>query len=76
VCATCHREGIAGAPGIENRELWQERLAKGMPALIENSINGFQGNLGVMPPKGGAQSLTDEQVASAVAYMVEQVPQQ
>lgn len=74
VCATCHREGIAGAPRLDDREQWQERIAKGVPTLIENSINGYQGNLGVMPPKGGAQSLSDDQVASAAVYMLQQVP--
>ncbi len=72
VCATCHREGIAGAPKMGDKEAWQPRIAKGLPTLVENSINGYQGNQGVMPPKGGAKSLSNQQVASAVAYIVRQ----
>ena len=71
-CATCHREGIAGAPKMGDKEAWQPSIAKGMEELVRNSIDGFQGNRGVMPPKGGAKSLTDEEVAAAVVYMVEQ----
>ena len=71
-CATCHREGIAGAPKMGDKEAWQPRIAKGLPTLVKNSLDGYQGNQGVMPPKGGAKSLSNQQVASAVAYMVRQ----
>lgn len=71
VCATCHGQGVAGAPRIGDKEAWKPRIAKGMDALVKNSIQGFQGNQGVMPPKGGVQSLSDEDVAAAVAYMVD-----
>jgi cytochrome c5 len=70
-CAACHEQGIAGAPGQGNREEWQPRLAKGYETLVINSINGFQGNMGVMPPRGGNANLSDEEVAAAVAYMME-----
>jgi cytochrome c5 len=70
-CASCHGQGIAGAPAQGNREQWQPRLAKGYEALVMNSINGFQGNTGVMPPRGGNANLSDEEVAAAVAYMME-----
>lgn len=70
-CAACHAEGVAGAPAQGNREQWAPRLAKGYEALVVNSINGFQGNMGVMPPKGGNPNLSNEEVAAAVAYMME-----
>ena len=71
-CATCHSEGIAGAPRTGDAEEWQPRLAKGMETLIRHSIEGYQGNMGVMPPRGGVPGLTDDEVASSVAFMVEQ----
>jgi cytochrome c5 len=70
-CASCHEQGVAGAPAQGNREQWQPRLAKGYETLVANSINGFQGNMGVMPPRGGNANLSDEEVAAAVAYMME-----
>lgn len=70
-CATCHREGIAGAPAEGDEEDWRPRLARGYEALVLNAINGFQGEAGVMPPRGGNPNLTDEEVAAAVAYMME-----
>ena len=72
VCANCHAEGIVGAQKMGDKESWQPIIAKGMGELIYNAIDGYQGNRGVMPPKGGVKSLTDAEVASAVAYMVEQ----
>lgn len=70
-CASCHAGGIAGAPKVGDKATWQERSAKGTPAVVENAIKGFQGSTGFMPAKGGNSALTDEEVASAVIYMLE-----
>ncbi len=70
-CIACHGSGVAGAPEIGDRAAWAPRIAKGMRRLVDNAINGFQGQTGVMPPKGGYPDLSAEQVAAAVAYMVE-----
>lgn len=70
-CMACHAQGVAGAPKFGDSEAWAERIAKGMDVLYENSIKGFQGEAGVMPPKGGFANLSDEEVNAAVDYMVE-----
>lgn len=72
-CFACHAQGIAGAPKLGDKSLWEPRIVKGMDALVSNAINGFQGSTGVMPPKGGRMDLSDEDVRAAVSYMVEQV---
>lgn len=69
-CASCHDSGIAGAPKLGDTTDWQKRLSKGEDTLISNAINGFQGETGFMPAKGGMSSLSDEEVASAVKYMI------
>lgn len=71
-CMACHAQGVAGAPKQGDTEAWADRIAKGMDTLYENSINGFQGDAGMMPPKGGFANLSDEEVEAAVDYMVEQ----
>ncbi|MGK2906469.1 MAG: c-type cytochrome [Desulfuromonadales bacterium] len=71
-CSSCHAEGIAGAPKIGDSAAWADRIAKGMEALHNNSINGFTGETGMMPAKGGASSLSDDEVKAAVEYMVSQ----
>ena len=71
-CASCHASGLAGAPKMGDKTDWQKRLKKGEEALIKNAINGYQGETGFMPAKGGMSSLSDEEVAAAVNYMLEQ----
>lgn len=71
-CMACHAQGVAGAPKLGDTEAWADRIDKGMDTLYEHSINGFQGDTGVMPPKGGFTNLSDEEVKAAVDYMVEE----
>jgi cytochrome c5 len=50
---------------------WAARIAQGRDKLVSNAIVG----IGVMPPKGGQSQLSDEEVASAVDYMIQQATQ-
>jgi len=69
-CASCHEEGIAGAPTIDDNGAWQLRLASGSESLLQNVIDGL---LPGMPPRGLCNRCTDEQLADAVAYMISSV---
>jgi len=69
-CAACHASGVAGAPVLGDEAAWSERLAKGNETLYKHAIEGFQGDAGMMPPKGGNTSLSDEAVKAAVDHMV------
>lgn len=71
-CASCHTPGVAGAPETGDRGAWEARLDKGLAVLIEHAIEGFQGDDGFMPPRGGDSGLSDEEVANAVAFMIEE----
>jgi len=72
-CTACHGAGIAGAPKTGDADAWGPRLDKGMDTLVTHAIEGFQGDAGYMPPRGGNSSLSDEQVRDAVQYMADQV---
>ena len=65
-CFACHATGVAGSPLFGNKELWAPRIATGMDALYGSALKGK----GVMPPKGGNFSLSDDEVKAAVDYMV------
>ena len=69
-CLACHGAGVGGAPVPGDADAWAERVAQGMDVLKDHAINGYQGSVGYMPAKGGRVDLSDEEVASAVEYMV------
>lgn len=69
-CALCHAAGVAGAPKPGDKDDWGPRIAQGNDTLYKHAIEGFTGSKGVMPPKGGSTSLSDDEVKSAVDYMV------
>jgi len=68
VCATCHQAGVAGAPKIGDKAAWGPRIKEGFNKLVADAIKGK----GAMPPKGGNASLSDDDVARAVAFMANQ----
>lgn len=72
VCSTCHGTGVAGAPEL-TQEAWADRLEKGTETLYKHSIEGFQGDAGFMPAKGGRADLSDQAVKNAVDYMISEV---
>ena len=67
----CHTTGAGGAPKIGDAAAWTDRISQGQATLVQHAINGFQGNAGYMPAKGGRADLTDDEVSSAVDYMIE-----
>ncbi len=69
-CSVCHGFGIAGAPKPGDTADWQARMTRGMDMIYSNAINGFTGNTGAMPPKGGFTDLSDAEVKAIVDYMV------
>ncbi|MGB1884158.1 MAG: c-type cytochrome [Gammaproteobacteria bacterium] len=69
-CFVCHTPGAAGAPKLGDGTAWGPRIEKGVDALYNNSINGFMGSNGMMPPKGGRPDFSDEDVKAAVDFMV------
>lgn len=69
LCGACHKTGAGGAPA-PTAEAWAPRIAQGTDTLVKHAIEGFQGQAGLMPARGGNPSLTDEQVRATVEYMV------
>lgn len=68
-CINCHAAGLNGAPIFGNAKMWGPRIEQGLPTLIEHAKNGYE----LMPERGGDLDLTDEQIAAAVTYMVNEV---
>lgn len=70
ICFSCHDAGIAGAPKIGDKAAWASRLEKGTEMVVSNAINGFQGEAGIMPARGGLPNLSDDDVRAAVMFML------
>ncbi len=70
LCTACHTNGIGNAPTLDHSH-WDKRIAQGKDTLYKHAIEGFTGpDGGIMPPKGGNPSLTEEQVKATVDWMV------
>jgi cytochrome c5/ketosteroid isomerase-like protein len=66
-CASCHEQGTMGAPSRDDAEYWTKRLASiGRDELNGHAVNGYVGQKGVMPAKGGRSDLSDADVIAAV----------
>lgn len=73
VCVMCHGAGVAGAPKVGDKAAWEPRVAQGKDTLYKHAIEGFSGQAGMMPAKGGNPSLSDDQVKAAVDFLVSKV---
>ena len=69
-CAMCHAAGVAGAPKPGDKADWGPRIAQGNETLYKHATEGFTGAKGMMPPRGGGSTLTDDEVKAAVDHMV------
>ncbi len=70
ICFACHASGVAGAPKIGDKALWEARIAQGNNVLYSNAIKGFTGKTGMMPAKGGCGECSDADVKAAVDFMI------
>lgn len=64
-CNVCHSAGVAGAPKLDDKEAWANRLAKGDEELLASVRNG----LNAMPPMGTCMDCTDEDLATLIDLM-------
>lgn len=71
-CALCHDTGAGGAPLLTHAD-WDARIAAGKDTLYKHALEGFTGDTGMMPPRGGNSALSDAAVKSAVDYMLSQL---
>ena len=70
-CMLCHEAGVAGSPMTGDVAAWADRIASGRQAMVKNAIDG----IGVMPPKGGFSQLSDEEVTTAVDFLIQKATQ-
>lgn len=68
-CILCHQDSKMGAPKIGNGNGWLDRLKQqGIQSLYRHTINGYN----QMPLRGACVSCSDNDLISAVDYMINQ----
>jgi cytochrome c5 len=65
-CVACHGSGVLNAPKLGDKAAWAPRIKQGKPTLYKHALEGFK----MMPAKGGNAALKDDEVQSAVEFMV------
>lgn len=68
VCASCHLQGMNGAPKLGDHTDWSARIKEGKVDLIAEAYDGVR----LMPAKGGKPDLSIEDFSAAVIYMANQ----
>jgi cytochrome c5 len=66
-CFMCHAAGVANAPKLGDKAVWEPRIATGMDAMLAVAIKGK----GAMPPKGTCMDCSDDDLKAAIQYMVD-----
>lgn len=66
VCASCHEEGVDGAPATGDREAWAGRSPLWVAVLEEHAKKGYL----KMPARGGDSGLSDLTVSAAADHML------
>lgn len=66
-CVVCHREGLVGAPKFRDEQAWKSRLeGRKLEDLVASAIKG----LNAMPAKGTCYECNEDDIKSAVEYML------
>jgi cytochrome c5 len=66
-CVICHQEGMMSAPLIGNAAGWYERIrTSGLTGLYHHAIRGYN----FMPVKGACVTCSDNDIISAVDYIL------
>ncbi|MFT6703271.1 MAG: cytochrome c5 [Pseudomonadales bacterium] len=67
-CVACHTSGVLGAPKLQVAAEWQPRLdEKGFDQIWKNAISGIN----AMPAMGACGDCSDEDIKTAINYMIE-----
>lgn len=64
-CFACHGTGAGGAPRSGNVDDWAPRVAQGMDALLDHTIDGLRG----MPPLGMCGACGEEEFVALIEFM-------
>ncbi|MCD9500305.1 c-type cytochrome [Photobacterium carnosum] len=65
-CASCHNNGLMGAPKKGDADDWATRMSQGDAVLAKHAIEGFN----AMPAKGTCMDCSDDEIVATINYMI------
>lgn len=69
-CVACHAAGVLGAPVVNVAADWQPRIdERGLKGIWQNAISGYN----AMPPMGTCADCSEDEIKSAIQYMVKDI---
>ena len=70
-CITCHLYGTGGATMLRDTDSWEFLLnQKTIEEIYLNVLNGYIGDKGPMPKKGGCIRCSEEDLLDAIEYIL------
>ncbi len=66
-CFACHSTGVAGAPKTGDKTAWDQKMAKGIDAVVANTMNGIN----AMPAKGMCMTCTEDNMRTLIQFMLD-----
>lgn len=66
-CQACHNSGALGAPKFGSKEAWEPLIKRGIENILKTAISGVN----AMPAKGGCNDCSDEEIKSAIQYIID-----
>ncbi len=66
-CFACHSTGAAGAPKTGDKTAWDQKMAKGIDAVVANAMNGIN----AMPAKGMCMTCTEDNMRTLIQFMLD-----
>ena len=70
-CISCHHRGVVGSPKLNETLRWETIFKKGIDSVFLNTLNGFNGLYGSMPPKGACINCTDNDLLDALYFIID-----
>ena len=72
-CFTCHTYGLSGAAKLVDFDYWNRVADKGIDTIFTHVKEGYNGNRGIMPPRGNCFNCSDEELRASILYIFQKI---
>lgn len=72
-CFQCHTYSLSGAANLTDFDYWNRVADKGIDTIFNHVKEGYNGNRGIMPPKGNCFECSDEELRASILYIFQKI---